>query len=181
MTKNTHKKAFQGDVQNALAHKKALLESARIIATAYQKNSFSRQALALKFEMSPRKVDYMVAIWKRFGDQIEDWPVLEKIGWTKLAILVENTEKGREREFYDQARALSSKDLIDFFKGNYSNEGSVRSVSLRFSEQDYRLLASVLKQEGAQDSANGRGLVGMETALMSIIRAKASTLNLLSH
>jgi hypothetical protein len=104
-----------------------------------------------------------------------------KIGWTKLAILAEHSEKhpGKvaARAGFGRAENCTAKQLPAILDGSplapNPKEKTHHSVFLRLTPVEYGLFESILLKYGAvklgKGNGKGKGLVGKEEALMNLL------------
>ena len=104
-----------------------------------------------------------------------------KIGWTKLAILAEHSEKhpGKvaARAALARAEHCTAKQLPEFLNGSplapNPNGKTHHSVIFRLTPKDYEVLEGILVNNGAvklgKGNGKGKGLVGKEEALMNLL------------
>jgi hypothetical protein len=104
-----------------------------------------------------------------------------KIGWTKLAILAEHSEKypGKmvARTALARAENCTAKQLPSVLNGDpfapNPNGKTHHSVIFRLTPKDYEVLEGILVNNGAvklgKGKGKGKGLVGKEEALMNVL------------
>ncbi len=103
-----------------------------------------------------------------------------KIGWTKLAILAEHSEKhpGKvaARAALARAEHCTAKQLPAVLNGApvpKRKEKTHHSVFLRLTPEEYGLFESILLKHGAiklgGGNGKGKGLVGKEEAIMNLL------------
>ena len=161
---------------------------AEILKLAQQSNGFFKLAVHLRKlkELDPatfrtayhgkflqRRRAYDLA---RIAETFEgsDIPVerLEGIGWTKLTILA------RYDKHAPSDVILAERSTVHELRTHLAKSGaaaSTRVISLRLTPAEYATYRTCMIAHGAEKAKKGKGLVGQEQALMSLIsKAKAS-------
>lgn len=125
-----------------------------------------------KLPLSPRRIHYLVSVAETLPAP-EDYPGLETIGWTKLALIAEHLKaKGIMRPktaaYTKQLLNMGGSRSVRQLKAELANEpnaGKERCVILYFSSDEYEKLEHVLKTHGAT-RAGKYGLKNKEKALL---------------
>ena len=124
-------------------------------------------------DVKSRKAYYLALLWERFGSRTGEFDKLEKIGWSKLAIIAEHTLPGDEKRYLDYAETSTTKELAEIFKhgGILEQVGQEkkRTVLMRFTVAEYAVFEKALKENGASSAKKGKGLVDMERATLKTI------------
>ena len=118
-----------------------------------------------------RTLIYLVQVWDRFGSLGIDKDRLERIGWTKLAIVAETCDPGNEEAALDLAEKYTAKELPPLLKGSPARKKK-HVVVLRLSHSDYIDFRDALLEHGAKKAKNKVGLAGKEAALMKAMGLK---------
>lgn len=124
-------------------------------------------------DIKSRKAYYLALLWERFGSRTGQFDKLEKIGWSKLAIIAEHARPGDEERYLDFAETTTTKELAEMFKLGgtlvLAGQEKKRTVLMRFTVAEYAVLEKALKAYGASSAKKGKGLVNMEQATLKII------------
>ena len=120
--------------------------------------------------LSRRALIYLVQVWDRFGDVGHDKEQLDRIGWTKLAVIAENCDLGEDEQAMLLAEKHTAKELPAVLKGAKARKKHV--VVLRLTNSDYLDFREALLEHGAKKAANGVGLKGKEAAVMKALGLK---------
>lgn len=94
---------------------------------------------------------------------------LEAIGWTKLAILARHGMKPMAIESYIDLAERASVHMLQAQLATRNDATNTRVVLLRLTPNQYEAYRVCMIAHGAQKAAKGKGLVGQEEALMSLI------------
>ena len=124
--------------------------------------------LAVRINLSRRTLCYLLKVWQTFSDLGISRDRLIRIGWTKLAVIAENSEPEVMEEALALAETATAKELPDLLKGA-APKAKARTVQLRLSPRQYDQFAAVLLANGARRSRGERGLSGKEKALMKAL------------
>jgi len=119
-------------------------------------------------KLSKRAVCYLLKVWRRFGDLDVPRERLANIGWTKLAVIAEKCELGKEEQALALAEASTLKELPGRLKGAGPKQ-KARTVLLRLTPSQHARFGSFLVAHGARRPKKGRGLSGKEKALMKAL------------
>lgn len=128
-------------------------------------------AAAKSMGIEKRKAYYLVDIHDAFHGLPVDRERLLKIKWTKLKVLAPHVTEENLDELLSMAESLSTHLLEDAVSGEIP-AGKKRCVLLYLSEDEYDLLAKVLKSHGASEI--GRGLQKKEEALVQALKKLVS-------
>jgi hypothetical protein len=93
---------------------------------------------------------------------------LVRIGWSKLAVIAENSEPGEMEEALALAETATVKELPALLKGA-PRKAKARTVQLRLTARQYDQFEAVLLANGARRPKKGQGLSGKEKALMKAL------------
>jgi hypothetical protein len=119
-------------------------------------------------KLSRRTIYYLLKVWQMVTDLGIPRDRLVHIGWTKMAVLAENCEPEDVKDALDLAEVYTAKELPAALKGTLP-ERKARTVKLRLTPRQYDNFAAVLLANGARRPKRGRGLSGMEEALMKAL------------
>ena len=119
-------------------------------------------------KLSRRTIYYLLNVWQMVTDLGVPRDRLVRIGWTKMAVLAENCEPEEVAEALDLAETYTAKELPTALKGTLPKR-KARTVKLRLTPGQYDQFAAVLLANGARRPKRGRGLSGMEKALMKAL------------
>jgi hypothetical protein len=122
-------------------------------------------------KLSRRTICYLLSVWKTVDDLGVPRDRLVHIGWTKMAVLAENCEPEDVKNALELAEAYTAKELPGALKGTLPKH-KARTVKLRLTPRQYDQFAVVLLENGARRPKRGRGLSGMEKALMKALRGQ---------
>ena len=125
-------------------------------------------ALASRIKLSRRAVCYLLKVWQAFGDLDIPRERLVEVGWTKAAIVLENSEPEDVEEALALAETCTAKELPALLKGS-PRKAKARSVLLRLTPRQYDQFEAVMLANGARRPKKGRGLSGKERALMKVL------------
>lgn len=101
---------------------------------------------------------------------------LETIGWTKLAILVRHGMKPMAIESYIDLAERASVHMLQAQLATRNDATNTRVVLLRLTPDQYEAYRVCMIAQGAQKAGKGKGLVGQEEALMSLISQQKPSL-----
>jgi hypothetical protein len=121
--------------------------------------------LASRMKLSRRTICYLVSVRQAFCDLGISRDRLVKVGWTKAAIVVENSEPEDVEEALALAETCTVKELPALLKGS-PRKAKARTVLLRLTPRQYDQFETVMLTNGARRPKKGRGLSGKERALM---------------
>ena len=121
--------------------------------------------LAVRINLSRRALCYLLKVWETFSDLGISRDRLIRIGWTKLAVIAENSEPEVMEKALALAETATAKELPDLLKGA-PPKAKARTVQLHLTPRQYDQFESVLLANGARRPRKGRGLSGKERALM---------------
>jgi hypothetical protein len=119
-------------------------------------------------KLSKRAVCYLLKVWRRFSDLDLPRERLARIGWTKLAAIVENCDQGDEENALTLAEACTLKELPARLKGMEAKP-KARTILLRLTPRQHERFESFLLAHGARRPKKGRGISGKEKALMKAL------------
>jgi hypothetical protein len=114
-------------------------------------------------KLSRRTIGYLIEVWERWCDRGVPRERLSKIGWTKLAVIVDRCEPGEYLDALPIAEISTAKDLPALLKGAEKKE--MHTVLLRLTDRQHAVFEEVLLMHGAKRPKNHRGLVRKERAL----------------
>ena len=126
-------------------------------------------------KLSRRTICYLLKVWQMVTDLGIPRDRLVRIGWTKVAVLAENCEPEEVEDALDLAEIYTAKELPAALKGR-APKFKARTVKLRLTPRQYDQFAAVLLANGARRPKKGRGLSGMEKALMDFMRKNSASL-----
>jgi hypothetical protein len=124
--------------------------------------------LASRMKLSRRTICYLVSVRQAFCDLGISRDRLVKVGWTKAAIVVENSEPEDVEEALALAETCTVKELPALLKGS-PRKAKARTVLLRLTPRQYDQFEAVMLANGARRPKKGRGLSGKERALMNAL------------
>jgi hypothetical protein len=124
-----------------------------------------------KSDIKPRKAYYLVEISKAFDGLPIPKSRLRKLGWTKLALMTKQINKGNAEELVELAEGMTTKQLEKHLKGEEHPQNS-HCVLMYFSPQQYEEFEKALLSHGG--SRSGRGILNKEQALINALTAKAT-------
>jgi hypothetical protein len=124
--------------------------------------------LASRMKLSRRTICYLVSVRQAFCDLGISRDRLVKVGWTKAAIVVENSEPEDVEEALALAETCTVKELPALLKGS-PRKAKARTVLLRLTPRQYEQFEAVMLANGARRPKKGRGLSGKERALMNAL------------
>jgi len=119
-------------------------------------------------KLSRRTIYYLLKVWQMVTDLGVPRDRLVHIGWTKIAVVAENCDPEEVKDAVDLAEVYTAKELPDALKGR-APKFKARTVKLRLTPRQYDQFAAVLLANGARPPKKGRGLSGMEKALMKAL------------
>jgi hypothetical protein len=110
----------------------------------------------------------------RIAQKVKDHPQrdrLERLGWTKLKVLVPHFETPNFRSLLSFAETHTAEECRRHLQAEDTKE-KTRCMLLRFTPHEYARFSDAVIKAGAQK--HGKGLAGTEAALLKIIaRAKS--------
>jgi hypothetical protein len=124
--------------------------------------------VASRIKLSRRAVCYLLKVWQAFGALGIPRERLVEVGWTKAAVVLENSEPEDVAEALALAETCTAKELPALLKGA-PRKPKARTVLLRLSPRQYAQFEAVLLANGARRPKKGRGLSGKERALMKAL------------
>jgi hypothetical protein len=124
--------------------------------------------LASRMKLSRRTICYLVGVRQAFCDLGISRDRLVEVGWTKAAIVVENSEPEDVEEALALAETCTVKELPALLKGS-PRKAKARTVLLRLTPRQYDQFEAVMLANGARRPKKGRGLSGKERALMNAL------------
>ena len=121
-------------------------------------------------KLSRRAICYLLKVWQTFSALGIPRERLVRVGWTKLAVIAENSEPEEIEEALALAETATAtaKELPALLKGAPRN-AKARTVQLRLTPRQYGQFEAVLLANGARRPKKGRGLSGKERALMKAL------------
>jgi hypothetical protein len=119
-------------------------------------------------KLSRRTICYLLRAWRMVSDLGVPRERLVEVGWTKAAVVAEICEPEEVDEALDLAATCTLKELPPPLKGA-PPKAKARTVKLRLTPRQYDQFAAVLLANGARRPKRGRGLSGMEKALMRVL------------
>jgi hypothetical protein len=119
-------------------------------------------------KLSRRTICYLLRVWQMVDDLGIPRDRLVHIGWTKMAVLAENCEPEEVKDALELAETYTVKELPAALKGTLPKR-KAHTVKLRLTPSQYDKFAAVLRANGARPPKRGRGLSGMERALMKAL------------
>ena len=125
--------------------------------------------LASRIKLSRRAVCYLLKVWTAFHDLAIPRERLVEVGWTKAAVVLENSEPENVEEALVMAGTCSAKELPAALKGTLPKR-KARTVQLRLTPRQYGQFEAALLANGARRPRRGKkGLSGKERALMKAL------------
>jgi hypothetical protein len=124
--------------------------------------------LASRMKLSRRTICYLVSVRQAFCDLGISRDRLVKVGWTKAAIVVENSEPEDVEEALALAETCTVKELPALLKGS-PRKAKARTVLLRLTPRQYDQFEAAMLANGARRPKKGRGLSDKEKALMKAL------------
>jgi hypothetical protein len=126
--------------------------------------------LASRIKLSRRAVCYLLKVWGAFRDLAIPRERLVEVGWTKAAVVLENSEPQDVEEALVLAKTCTAKELPALLKGS-PRKAKARTVLLRLTPRQYGQFEAALLANGARRPKRGKkGLSGKERALMQALR-----------
>src|SRR5271170_6089234 len=125
-------------------------------------------------KVSRRTICYLLKVWQMVDDLGIPRDRLVHIGWTKMAVVAENCEPEEMEDARDLAETYTAKELPDALRGR-APKFKAHTVRLRLTPRQYDQFAAVLLANGARRPKKGRGLSGMEKALMEFMRKNSAS------
>ena len=125
-------------------------------------------ALASRIKLSRRAVCYLLKVWRAFSELGIPRERLIEVGWTKAAVVLENSEPEDVEEALALAETCTAKELPALLKGS-PRKAKARTVQLRLTPRQYDQFEAVMLGNGARRPKKGRGLSGKEKALMKAL------------
>ena len=119
-------------------------------------------------KLSRRTICYLLKVWQTFSDLGIPRERLVRVGWTKLAVIAENSEPEEMEEALALAETATVKELPALLKGA-PRKAKARTVQLRLTPRQYEQFEAVLLANGARRPKKGRGVSGKEKALMKAL------------
>ncbi len=119
-------------------------------------------------KLSRRTLYYLLKVQQMVDDLDIPRGRLVHIGWTKMAVLAEQCELDEVEDALDLAEVYTAKELPSALKGE-APKRKARTVVLRLTPRQYDKFAAVLLAHGARRPKRGRGLSGMERALLKAL------------
>jgi hypothetical protein len=117
---------------------------------------------------SRRAVCYLLKVWGAFRDLAIPRERLVEVGWTKAAVVLENSEPEDVEKALVLAETCTAKELPALLKGS-RRKAKARTVLLRLTPRQHAQLEAVLLANGARRPKKGRGLSGKERAQMKAL------------
>jgi hypothetical protein len=124
--------------------------------------------LASRMKLSRRTICYLLKVWQAFSDLGIPRERLVEVGWTKAAVVLENSEPEDVEEALALAETCTAKELPALLKGS-PPKAKARTVLLRLTPRQYDQFETVMLANGARRPKKGRGLSGKEKALMKAL------------
>ena len=125
--------------------------------------------LASRIKLSRRAVCYLLKVWGAFSDLGIPRERLVEVGWTKAAVVLENSEPEDVEKALHLAGTCTAKELPAALKGRAS-KFKARTVQLRLTPRQYGQFEAALLANGARRPKRGnKGLSGKERALMKAL------------
>ena len=110
-------------------------------------------------KLSRRTICYLLKIRQTFSQLRIPRDRLARRGWTKPAVIAENSEPEDMEDALALAETYTAKELPALLKGA-PPRAKARTVHLRLSPRQYAQLEAVLLANGARHPKKGRGLSG---------------------
>jgi hypothetical protein len=120
-----------------------------------------------KSNLGRRKAYYLVEVSRIYDPLPIARSRLKKIGWTKLAIIGKQIDKGNAQELLQLAEENTTKQLEALMKGEKPVDNA-HCVLMYFTPKQYKVLEEALVQNGGTRS--GRGIVNKEEALLKALK-----------
>jgi hypothetical protein len=117
---------------------------------------------------SRRTICYLLKVSQTFSALSIPRDRFVRTGWTKLAVIAENSEPEEMEEALALANTCTAKELPALLKGA-APRAKARTVQLRLTPRQYDQFKAVLLANGARRPKRGRGLSGKERALMKAL------------
>lgn len=119
-------------------------------------------------KLSRRTLYYLLKVWQMVSDLGIPRDRLVRTGWTKLAVIAENSGPGEVDEALDLAETSTLKQLPQLLKDG-PPKAKVRTVYLRLTPRQYDQFSAVLLANGARRPKKGKGLSGKKRALLKAL------------
>jgi hypothetical protein len=142
------------------------LELASLLRQLYETSHHDFKTLISIPQLGPRKGYYLVEIDKAFGGNEHLRPRLNKIGWTKLQLIVKHVTPDNREDLLKLAQAHTAKNLERIMHGVDPIVGG-RSVLLVFTAEQFAAFSAAILAHGAVK--NGQGFIDKEAALVAAL------------
>jgi hypothetical protein len=128
-------------------------------------------AIAEECGIKRRTAFYLAEVAERAAAFPKRRAQISRIGWTKAQIVLPAMTKENADELLAYAEAHTARELRAWIRPGRAKKAT-RCVLLYFTEREYDQVSAALIKSGAK--RRGRGLAGMEGALLEIVRATPS-------
>ena len=118
--------------------------------------------------MSRRAVCYLIKVWQTFGELGIPRERLVEIGWTKAAIVLENSGPEDVEEALALAETCTAKDLPALLKGT-PQKAKARTVLLRLTPRQYAQFEAVMLANALDARKKGGACPARKRALMKAL------------
>ena len=123
-------------------------------------------ALISTAQLRRRKGYYLVEIDRAFGGNEQLRPLLNKIGWTKLAMIAKRVTQDNREDLLQLAGAHTARNLQAIMRGDEPIIGG-RVILLHFTWEQFATFSKAILAHGAIQ--NGDGFIGKEMALIGAL------------
>ncbi len=147
------------------------LELGRILKTLQDSNQEDFNAAIASSGLGRRKAYYLVAIDRVFSRIPAPKPRLQKIGWTKLALLTTRIDKTNFAEMLRAAERHTAKELEAWLAGERP-EGKKRAFLAYLDSESYEVLEIAFARVGGVK--HQRGYSNKGAALSALVRIVAN-------
>lgn len=144
---------------------------ARLLRDLIDAESGAAQAICSATLLKKRRIYCLARIARVFDGHVDD-ARLTAIGWTKLDVLAPHVNSENMEHLLRLAETNPPAVLLRLLAGAESLDGS-HTIQFTFSSEEYAIYCRALVEAGA--TPKGRGHVGKENALVSILRYYLST------
>ena len=144
----------------------SFLELGSLLRQLQETSPHDFKALISTAQLRRRKGYYLVDIDRAFGGNEQLRPRLNKIGWTKLAMIAKHVTQDNREDLLQLAEAHTARNLQAIMRGDEPIIGG-RVILLHFTGEQFAAFSKAILAHGAIQ--NGDGFIGKEMALIDAL------------
>ena len=144
----------------------SFLELGSLLRQLQETSPHDFKALISTPQLRRRKGYYLVDIDRAFGGNEQLRPRLNKIGWTKLAMIAKHVTQDNREDLLQLAEAHTARNLQAIMRGDEPIIGG-RVILLHFTGEQFAAFSKAILAHGAIQ--NGDGFIGKEMALIDAL------------